>query len=103
MAATRLENPLSHPRAAPRYKVFEPASIECRGRRARAHILDLSAQGARLHCLEPLAIGGWVDLQCDHFRTSGRIVWGRERRFGVEFNSPLPDAYLRRVIDGDRG
>jgi hypothetical protein len=94
-----LESAPKHARRAPRFKVFQPASIECDGNRHRAHILDLSSSGARLHCADMPSVGSYLSLTCGGFTVRGRIVWRRDQRLGVEFHFPLPDAHVRYIIE----
>ena len=89
----------THARLAPRFKTFQPASIDCDGTKRRAHILDVSARGARLYCADALPVGSYLALKCCDFTLSARIVWAKEQRFGVEFQFPLPDAEVRRIMD----
>jgi hypothetical protein len=89
----------AHARLAPRFKTFQPASIDCEGAKRRAHILDVSARGARLYCADALPVGSYLALQCCDVTLSARIVWTKEQRFGVEFQFPLPDAHMRRILD----
>lgn len=89
----------AHARVVPRFKTFQPASVEWGGTRRRAHILDVSARGARVHCDEPLAIGSSLALICNDFTVRGRIVWVKDQRFGVEFQGQLPDTHVRRIME----
>jgi len=91
----------AHARLAPRFKTFQPASIDCCGERRRAHILDVSARGARLYCADALPVGAYLALRCSDVTLTARIVWAREQRFGVEFQFPLPDAHVRRIMDAE--
>ena len=88
---------------APRFKVFQPAAIDWGGTRRRAHILDLSARGARLHCAEPPPVGTQLALNCRDIVVRGRIIWSKQDRFGIEFQSPIPDVHVRRIVDGVQG
>lgn len=90
-----------HARLAPRFKTFQPASIDCCGARRRAHVLDVSSRGARIYCADTLPVGSYLALRCCDFTLTARIVWAREQRFGVEFQFPLPDAHVRRIMDAD--
>lgn len=99
MAELVREKDWTQARLAVRFKTFQPASVEYGGARRRAHILDLSARGARLHCAEPMPVGSSLALMCSDFTLHARIVWAKEQRFGLEFQSPLPDAHVRRIMD----
>ena len=99
MAESIKEKDWEQARRAPRFKAFQPASIEWGGAKRRAHILDLSATGARLHCADPLPVGSSLALVCREFTLCARIIWAKDQRFGVEFNFPLPDADVRCIMD----
>lgn len=99
MAESIRQKDWEHVRTAPRFKTFQPASVEWDGAKRRAHILDLSARGARLHCADPLPVGSSLALVCRDVTLRARIVWAKEQRFGVEFHFPLPDAHVRRIMD----
>jgi len=92
-----------HARLVPRFKTFQPASVDWGGARHRAHILDVSARGARIYCSDALPVGSYLALRCGDVTVTARIVWAQERRFGVEFQFPLPDMHVRRIVDADAG
>jgi hypothetical protein len=94
-----LEPVQKYGRRTPRFKVFQPASLEHGDDRGRVHVLDISSEGARLHGDQPPPVGSYVALVCAGFTVRGRVVWSRERRFGVEFHFPLPDLHVRHIID----
>ncbi len=58
-------------------------------------------RGADLLRADALPVGSYLALRCCDFTLSARIVWAREQRFGVEFQFPLPDAHVRRIMDAD--
>lgn len=87
-------------RLAPRFKVFQLAAIDWGGTRRRAHILDVSARGARLHCADAPPVGAQLALTCRDLIVRGHIVWAKQDRFGIEFHSPIHDAHVRRIVEG---
>jgi hypothetical protein len=80
----------AHARLAPRFKTFQPASIDCCGAKRRAHVLDVSSRGARIYCIDALPVGSYLALQCCDFTLTARIVWAREQRFGVNSSVRCP-------------
>ena len=99
MAQSNKDKDGSHARLAPRFKTFQPASVDCDGTRRRAHVLDVSSRGARLYCADALPVGSYLAIRCCDVTLSARIVWTKEQRFGVEFQFPLADAHVRRILD----
>lgn len=88
----------SDERVAQRHKVFQPASMVTDAGDVRAHLLDISTNGARAHCQSPPAVGTAVVLQWTGARRTGRVAWSAGNRFGVEFTVPLTDDQIRALL-----
>ncbi len=84
-------------RVEPRVKTFQLASLRADGAVCRAHVLDISRSGARVHCVADLRHGQQVTLMIDHFRIPATILWTGEQRAGLRFQTPLIDDQLRRI------
>lgn len=90
LSAARLQ-----PRRATRHKLFEPVILRCDGVALRAHILDLSASGALLHCDCAPKVGDAVGIRADMFNVAARVMWVRDKRFGVRFDLQLCEEAIR--------
>lgn len=88
-------------RHAARRKTFEPVALSFGGIEARAHLLDLSCSGALAHCEKPPAAGSYVSVRAPGFLSSGRVMWAKGKRFGIQFSQPLDqldvDALIRHA------
>lgn len=84
-------------RAEPRVKTFQLASLRADDAVCRAHVLDISRSGARVHCTADLRRGQRVTLMMEHLRIAATILWVAEQRAGIRFQTPLIDDQLRRI------
>jgi len=66
----------------------------------RAHLLDVSAGGARAHCHTPPSVGTAVVLRWSDEQRAARVAWSTGNRFGVRFNVPLSDCQIRSILSG---
>lgn len=87
-------------RHATRRKMFEPVTLGFGGAEVRAHFLDLSCSGALAHCETPPAPGNYVNVGAPGFEMSGRVMWARGKRFGIQFSQPLTQAQTDALIAG---
>ena len=82
-------------RIAPRRRVLKPGSINFDGEAIRCTIRNLSATGASLDVETPLSVPDCFKLVVDGEASDQpcRVVWRKERRIGVVFDSfPEPAA-----------
>ena len=63
-----------------------PAWILHDGRRRPCFVVDLSVDGARIHCAEPPPRGATVDLELEgRSMTGAEVVWRQGERVGLRF------------------
>jgi hypothetical protein len=84
-------------RGEPRVKTFQLASLRADEAVCRAHVLDISRSGARVHCTADLRRGQQVTLMIEHLRIAATILWVAEQRAGLRFQTSLIDDQLRRI------
>lgn len=84
-------------RIEPRLKMFQLAGLRVDGTICRAHILDISRSGARVHCMADLARGQRVTLMIEHVQLPGTVLWEDSHRVGLRFHAPLLEEQLRRI------
>jgi hypothetical protein len=73
-------------RCRARMKVFEISLVAINGVAYRAHLLDISDAGARLHCRTPLSIGQSVLVRAPHGEHEATVRWVRPNGMvGVQF------------------
>ncbi|HKT75158.1 MAG TPA: PilZ domain-containing protein [Sphingobium sp.] len=87
-------------RHAARRKMFEPVTLGFGGSELRAHFLDLSCSGALAHCETPPPSGSYVSVGALGLETSGRVMWAKGKRFGIQFSQPLSQAETDALIAG---
>jgi len=87
-------------RQARRTKVFLLAQVAGDGTETlrRVHVLDISAQGARLHARSVSDPGGKVELVVGGKRQPASIVWVDHPTFGIRFATPLTDERLHGIV-----
>lgn len=86
------------PRAAVRSKLFRLANLLTAHGAERAHLLDVSETGARLHCATRLAAGDEVAIAAAGVTARGRIVWAEGGRLGLRFHRRLGADELARLL-----
>lgn len=84
---------------ATRHKLFEPVVMRIDNVSVRGHLLDLSRSGALAHTEEAPQIGARVQIEGIGVLTPCRVVWVREKRFGLHFDQMLPQAVVDRLIE----
>lgn len=96
--------PSADRRAAKRTKVFLVGEITPPGATpTRAHVLDISDTGARVHSDQQQTVGGEVTLAVHDFEAAGNVEWVAGQRFGMKFVQPngstvaTPARALRRL------
>jgi hypothetical protein len=95
---SRLEQAKTADRDAERLKAFIPTYMEGGGVRSRAHILNISASGAMMHCTDIPEIGSLVRILWKGKLRAARVQWQAANRFGVRFQVPLPHDELEAVV-----
>ena len=88
-------------RREPRQKVFRLVTLGVLGIRHRAHILDLSQSGARVHCDVAMTPGHGVTLCIGERILKARVVWTNDKRIGIAFHVPLPADAVEEIAAGD--
>ena len=85
-------------RHAARHKMFEPVALRTNGLEMRAHFLDLSFSGARAHADAPPRIGSLVTIEALGLTMTGRVMWVKGKRFGVQFSRSLNQSDIDALI-----
>ena len=86
------------PRGAVRSKVFRLAGLLTARGTERAHVLDVSATGARLHCAAALAAGDEVAIETAGVTVRGRVMWIADGRIGLRFHRRLSEGELAQLL-----
>jgi hypothetical protein len=81
-----------------RYKVFEPIEVFSAGGARRAHLLNISVNGALLHMPAGGRAGDHIVLQLPQCRVTARIVWAKLPRFGIRFTQPVSSLALDALL-----
>lgn len=76
-------------RREPRHKTFRVVTLAIGGARHRAHMLDVSRSGARIHSDVAIESDAHVALQIDDRAIHARVMWARDKRLGLAFLVPL--------------
>ena len=86
------------PRDAVRSKVFRLAGLLTARGAERAHVLDVSETGARLHCAAALVAGDDVAIEAAGVMVRGCVMWVAEGRIGLRFHRRLKEAELAQFL-----
>lgn len=83
-----------------RIKVFLKARMLCEGQPLEIHLLDISQLGALAHGQDERIPNEIVWVIAHGVEILARVAWARGNRFGLNFNSPLPQVHLNRLVEG---
>ncbi|ANI78299.1 PilZ domain-containing protein [Sphingobium sp. EP60837] len=83
-----------------RHKMFGPVTLRVGSAEMRGHFLDLSSSGALAHCETPPVAGAYIFVSALGMEASGRVMWARGKRFGIQFSQPLSEEAVEKLISG---
>ena len=97
-SAKRLDQ--SERRRADRTALRLSATIrEANRSRADARLIDISTHGCRVEAISHASPDAWLWLGIDGLETQYcRVVWRRDEFIGLEFETPLAEAVLDRLL-----
>ena len=96
---TQDSDPYADRRVYPRVPVALPAFLQANGKRHAAHLLDLSAGGAKLDCPASLVTGTAVILDCGTIGRSAVVRWQNAGVVGICFDSELDEREVTALMD----
>lgn len=85
-------------RANRRFELSHPAPLRVGRGAVPAHLLDLSATGALVHCVEPPATGTRVHVTVLGRLRAGRVMRRDGRHIGLAFDTPLTGEELAEAL-----
>lgn len=91
------QDSIDHPRGEPRVKLFRLARLRHGDALLRAHLLDISPSGARMHCAADLKPGQLVALMVDDRPIPAVVLRASGGRIGLRFGVRLDEDRLRRI------
>lgn len=97
-AGKHMKNEAAASRRYPRSKIFKQAALSLGGVTFRAHALNVSAGGALMHCADLPVTGDLLRVVIDGAVRNARVAWRGDKRFGVQFTSPLGDEELAELL-----
>jgi hypothetical protein len=90
-------------RKARRIKLFLPIAIETVIGPHRAHLLDVSQSGARMHIDAAIACGETVVLHWGTVNISCRVHWKRDHFCGLSFDRQLNSEQMNALVTAKCG
>lgn len=92
-----------HPRGSDqrktrRIKVFVPTEIVVEDVAVRAHLLDISESGSRVHSTIAPRTGDQAHLNLNGETHAARIVWSEAGRSGLQFTTELTPEQVARAF-----
>ena len=85
-------------REAKRIKTFLPTEILVENTAKRAHVLDISSAGSRLHTVVDLKPGAEVRLRLNGEALVGTVIWADAGRLGLRFPTLLAADQIAAVV-----
>lgn len=92
-------DPFAERRSCPRVPVALPAFLQVDGERHGAHLLDLSAGGAKVSCPASLPVGTTVTLDCGTLGREAVVRWQNGAVVGLCFKSALDDREVWSLLE----
>jgi len=83
---------------ARRHKTFWPTSLRSPAGTRRAHVLNISRTGAKVHADIPAAAGEKIEIAIGALWRRGVVRWTSGSTFGIAFDEPLSDDVLKRCL-----
>lgn len=85
-------------RKARRAKVFVPAELVVADVPVRAHLLDISASGSRVHSRVAPRTGDAARLHLDGDTHEAQVVWSDAGRSGLKFKTELTPEQIAKAF-----
>lgn len=85
-------------RKARRAKVFVPTELVVDDIAMRAHLLDISPSGSRIHTRPAPRPGDEMVLHLNGHRHEARVIWSDAERAGVEFKQELTEEQILKTF-----
>lgn len=85
-------------RRSPREPVGLPALIVAENQHHGARLHDCSLEGAMIESSAPLEPRNRLVLRCGTIQVEAVVLWGDERRYGIEFETPLSEEDMAQQI-----
>ncbi|MGR6330302.1 PilZ domain-containing protein [Sphingomonas sp. XXL09] len=98
-AAQSSRNAAADQREVRRNKVFSPAQLIVDGVSHRAHVLNVSAHGARIHTAIAPQVGQPADLYLSDDPYRALVIWSHGVHSGLRFEPPLTADQLHRIFE----
>lgn len=86
-------------RAAPRTRVLLRALLILPDRSVSVRLRDVSREGARLYCDEPISYSGDVLLKRGGSSAAARIIWTEAREAGIEFYRTMSSSDVAQLLN----
>lgn len=68
--------------------------------KVQARVIDISTHGCRVECSSTVAVDSWLWLNITGLETQYcRVVWHCQEFIGLEFEKPIAEAVLDRLLD----
>lgn len=81
-----------------RLKIFLPVTLRWAGVQERAHLLDISPTGARMHAAIAPASREAIEIEWEGVTFPGQCVWSRGNRFGITFSNPITKTQIETLL-----
>ncbi|TPG12348.1 PilZ domain-containing protein [Sphingomonas oligophenolica] len=85
-------------RRAPRSKVFLLTEVVIDAVTARAHVLDVSTTGSKVHTATDPQCGSEASVRLNGEPKAGKVVWVNAGRFGLEFATELAPDQMAAIV-----
>jgi hypothetical protein len=98
MAALAWAKRQNEARDGQRLKIFLPVLLRWAGQEERAHLLDLSSSGARMHARIAPSTKEIIEIVWEDRIFAGQCVWSRGSRFGIAFKAPIDKGQIVSML-----
>lgn len=94
-----LPSPERRDQIARRYKTFLPTSLRTANELRRAHVLNVSRTGAKIHAQEPMEINQTLEIAIGGTWFGALVRWRHGPTFGIAFDEAISEETLRNNLD----
>ncbi|MGN6278972.1 MAG: PilZ domain-containing protein [Sphingomonas sp.] len=98
-SSSPLPSPERREPAARRFKTFWPTSLRTANEVRRAHVLNISRTGAKIHAQESMDINQALEIAIGGIWFGGLVRWRHGSTFGIAFDDAISEENVQKSLD----
>jgi hypothetical protein len=97
--SSSLQSPERRDQVARRFKTFWPTSLRTANELRRAHVLNISRTGAKIHAQEPMDVNQALEIAIGGAWYGALVRWRRGAMFGIAFDAVISEESVHDSLD----